>query len=68
MYVCLCKGVTDSQIRTAIHNGADSMRALRETLEVGSQCGKCARDCKTLLKDSRPAFSEQFVNAQWVAA
>ncbi|MFZ2290010.1 MAG: bacterioferritin-associated ferredoxin [Halopseudomonas yangmingensis] len=68
MYVCLCKGVTDSQIRAAIHNGADSMRELRDALEVGTQCGKCARTCKSLLKDSRPAHSEHFGGAQWVAA
>ena len=48
MYVCLCKGVTDNQIKDAIAGGACSMRDLRNDLEVGTQCGKCARDCKSL--------------------
>ncbi|WP_373185552.1 bacterioferritin-associated ferredoxin [Halopseudomonas sp.] len=52
MYVCLCKGVTDKQIRNAINEGACSMRDLRQTLDVANQCGKCGRDCKSLLSES----------------
>ena len=32
MYVCLCKGVTDNQIKDAIAGGACSMRDLRNDL------------------------------------
>lgn len=42
MYVCLCKGITDSQIRAAINSGAESVRAVRDQLGVMTQCGKCA--------------------------
>lgn len=42
MYVCLCKGITDSQIRDAINSGAESVRAVRDQLGVMTQCGKCA--------------------------
>ncbi|WP_188151831.1 bacterioferritin-associated ferredoxin [Teredinibacter waterburyi] len=42
MYVCLCKGITDTQIRDAVDNGAESLRAVRKQLGVASQCGKCA--------------------------
>lgn len=42
MYVCLCKGVTDSQIRQAVDSGATSLRQVRQQLGVGSQCGKCS--------------------------
>ncbi len=42
MYVCLCQGVTDGQIRDAIYEGCCSYRDVRETLGVASQCGKCA--------------------------
>ncbi|MFN3579951.1 MAG: bacterioferritin-associated ferredoxin [Pseudomonas sp.] len=68
MYVCLCKGVSDKQIRNAVAEGACSMRDLRNTLDVANQCGKCARDCKSLLNESvlnqaQPAFAGQFVAA-----
>ncbi|WP_338011126.1 bacterioferritin-associated ferredoxin [Marinagarivorans algicola] len=42
MYVCLCQGITDSQIRSAVESGANSLRDVRERLGVMTQCGKCA--------------------------
>tara|TARA_Y100000758_G_scaffold149499_1_gene105950 strand:- start:1113 stop:1325 length:213 start_codon:yes stop_codon:yes gene_type:complete len=70
MYVCLCKGVTDNQIKDAIAGGACSMRDLRNDLEVGTQCGKCARDCKSLLSETLSASpaATGMLNAQYVAA
>ena len=43
MYVCLCRAVTDKQIRQAVADGASNLRDLRTRLGVASQCGKCAR-------------------------
>ncbi len=61
MYVCLCKGVTDRDIRTAIENGASTFRNLRNELGVSSQCGKCACITKELLtqyQEELAAFSQ----------
>ncbi len=44
MYVCLCNGITESQIRDAVDEGARSLRELQQCLGVASCCGKCA-DC-----------------------
>ena len=41
MYVCLCKGITDKQIREAVDGGAESFREVRRQLDLASQCGKC---------------------------
>lgn len=41
MYICLCHGVTDRDIRNALEEGARGMRDLRRELKVGSQCGRC---------------------------
>ena len=41
MYVCICNGVTDKQIRRAIAGGAQSVQCLRDELGVASQCGGC---------------------------
>jgi len=41
MFVCLCKRITDSQIRAAVQDGANSIGELRSALGVASQCGKC---------------------------
>lgn len=41
MYVCICKGITDSQITDAVADGATNLRQVRKALGVASQCGKC---------------------------
>ena len=44
MYVCVCHGVTDKQIRNAVREeGVGNLRDLRNALNVGSQCGKCVQ-------------------------
>ncbi|QEI11679.1 bacterioferritin-associated ferredoxin [Cellvibrio japonicus] len=53
MYVCLCKGITDRQIKTAIDDGACSMGKLRKTLGVATQCGKCSASTRELLAESK---------------
>ncbi len=53
MYVCLCTGVTDSQIREAAENGVTSMRQLGKELGVGRQCGRCACTAREILRESR---------------
>ena len=42
MYVCVCKAVTDRQIREAVFDGARTLRDLRKQLGVASECGRCA--------------------------
>lgn len=51
MYVCICRGITDSQIREEICNGACRMRDLRSRLGVAAQCGRCGECCMELLRE-----------------
>lgn len=53
MYICICKGVTDSAIRDAVHQGADRMRDLKTNLGVTAQCGMCACHAKEVLDEAR---------------
>lgn len=46
MYICLCKGITDSQIRTAVAEGMTDYRDLRRALGLSTQCGKCGIHAK----------------------
>ncbi len=52
MYVCICHGVTDKDIRTAASNGACSMEALGEQLSVATCCGRCADCAREVLLDA----------------
>jgi bacterioferritin-associated ferredoxin len=54
MYICICKAVTDGQIREAINQGACTRKQLRECLSVGRDCGKCNPDVRELLKIHTP--------------
>ena len=53
MYICICKGVTDSAIREAVNNGAERMRDLKSCLGVTEQCGICACHTKEVLDQVR---------------
>jgi bacterioferritin-associated ferredoxin len=67
MYVCLCKGITDTQIRAAIRAGASSMQELRNTLGVASQCGKCGILARDIVRDSLGAVSRDSGNLFYAA-
>ena len=41
MYVCICHDIKDTQIKTALQQGVDSLDALQKHLLVGTCCGCC---------------------------
>lgn len=50
MYVCLCKAVTDRQIRETISEGATTFAEIRRQLGVATQCGKCCQTAKSIVE------------------
>lgn len=48
MYICICKAVTDGQIRSAVQEGVTSISGLRESLGCTGQCGKCGKHVKEI--------------------
>lgn len=52
MYVCICKGITDRQIKEAVYDGSTSVKALRRQLGVSSQCGRCAELTQEIIDDT----------------
>lgn len=53
MYVCICKGITDSDIREAASCGMRTLKDLRRELGVASDCGKCASCAREVLCEAR---------------
>ena len=42
MFVCMCYGITDKQIKNAVEtHGVGNTRELKKLMTLGSQCGKC---------------------------
>jgi bacterioferritin-associated ferredoxin len=54
MYVCICKAVTDGQIKQAIREGCGSCHELMDCLKVGSECGRCRGEIHELLAAHAP--------------
>jgi bacterioferritin-associated ferredoxin len=55
MIVCVCKAVSDRQIRSAVKDGASCMRDLNRELGVGACCGKCVPEARKVLANSLPS-------------
>ncbi|MBU2704728.1 (2Fe-2S)-binding protein [Zooshikella marina] len=53
MYICLCKNVKCHEIRQCVHEGADNLREVSQCLGVATQCGKCAKDAKQIVKEAK---------------
>jgi bacterioferritin-associated ferredoxin len=58
MIVCVCRRITDHQIRQAAADGAVSLECLRFELGVATQCGRCADCASHVLCDARAAKAE----------
>ena len=64
MYLCICKSVSDRQIRQAVEQGARSFGDLSARFGVGLDCGKCTESINVWLQEcltaatSRPILAE----------
>jgi bacterioferritin-associated ferredoxin len=59
MIVCVCRRVSDSQIRQAAAEGAHSLECLQIDLGVATKCGRCADCASRVLCDARGAQHQQ---------
>lgn len=41
MYVCICKAISDQDIKSAVIDGADDIEKVAEQLGAGTGCGTC---------------------------
>lgn len=54
MYVCVCKSISDKQVKEAISNGASTVEDLASSLGISTQCGRCHSFANTFLQTSTP--------------
>ena len=55
MYVCICNGVTDRDIRQAAEVGCRSLAELTMRTGCGATCGTCLDTAAQLLEETRAA-------------
>ena len=58
MYVCLCGGVTDSEIKEQVELGAKSVADLQKTLPIGLCCGTCDVVAEQFIKSFLPGAKD----------
>jgi len=59
MIVCVCRRISDHQIREAAANGAHSLECLQFDLGVATQCGRCADCASRVLCEARNSVNHQ---------
>lgn len=50
MYVCLCNGITDGQVRDAAAAGAQRPKEVFAACGCGARCAACTREMLSLLR------------------
>ena len=55
MYICVCNGITEKQVREAAASGAKSVADLQTMLGVATNCGMCSDVASDVLRDARQA-------------
>lgn len=51
MIVCVCHNVSEKKIQRAYDAGMTTFAAIRDNLEVGTCCGKCAGCARQVLRE-----------------
>ena len=52
MYVCICRAITDNRIRQEVSQGATTLREVGQRLGVGTQCGKCGKHARSVIREA----------------
>jgi bacterioferritin-associated ferredoxin len=63
MYVCICNGVTDRDIRQAADAGCRTMPELTMRTGAGSTCGSCIEMATAILEETLAARAQAAVVA-----
>lgn len=57
MYVCLCRGITDQDIKNAVAEGNESFRDVRDSLDLGTCCGRCVPEARAVINSELAAIA-----------
>jgi bacterioferritin-associated ferredoxin len=57
MYVCLCVGVTEREIRETLSQGAETVEEVMYCTGAGTRCGGCLLTIEELVEESAEAKS-----------
>ena len=61
MYVCICRQITDHQIRELCQTTGAGLAEVRAALGLASECGKCGSLARSIITECRS--TTPYVNA-----
>jgi bacterioferritin-associated ferredoxin len=59
MYVCICRAVTEQEVRAAIEGGARTVDAVTSSCCAGDDCGACHDTIEDLIEERWGAAAAQ---------
>ncbi|CAG8999821.1 MAG: Bacterioferritin-associated ferredoxin [Candidatus Celerinatantimonas neptuna] len=60
MFVCLCQGITDTQIRQAVRQGQVTFSQIKRELNVAMQCGRCRKMTQHIINQEIEAQADYY--------
>lgn len=58
MYVCICRAISDREIRDAVDRGAETLYAVQCELPVASCCGRCQEMASAIIEEHLQLLSK----------
>jgi bacterioferritin-associated ferredoxin len=55
MYVCVCRAVTEQEVKAAIDGGAESVCAVTRACQAGDDCGACHQTIEDMIEEHAEA-------------
>ena len=52
MLVCVCRGITDNDVKNEIFEGSSSFKTVASKLGLGGCCGQCVKYAKDLVSET----------------
>jgi bacterioferritin-associated ferredoxin len=59
MYICICHGISKTEIRRLISQGALTLPALQQRCGAGTNCGSCLSKLKAMLNKDSSAHNDE---------
>jgi bacterioferritin-associated ferredoxin len=57
MYICICRQITDSQIREFCRERSVSLADVRAELGLASDCGRCGKYARQIIAETSHALN-----------
>ena len=52
MYVCICKAITDQDIRQAVASGVEDLASIQTHLGAATNCGACTEHAQEVIDEA----------------